>query len=196
MTRVSTWMPPCASAPRAATNLRSPTSYRTEADHSKTGKLGRHSSRAFELRLRPWSLCLDGGPQRPSRPTEIPAAEEASVARNEGRERNGSTRNSAAARRRRSCRSGDDRPVLEMEHVSEAVRRHPGAGRRLAGATARRDPRAAGRKRRRQIDPDQDHDRHPAAGHRRDPRRRRSRSASPPPRMRSASASPPSTRNR
>ena len=55
----------------------------------------------------------------------------------------------------------------------QAVRRHPGAGRRVACALPRRNPCAARRERRRQVDADQDHDRRSSARSRRDPAERR-----------------------
>ena len=64
---------------------------------------------------------------------------------------------------KQSLAPGEERPGAGDGARLQAVRRHPGARRRLPGALPRRDPRAAGRERRRQVDPDQDHDRGPAA---------------------------------
>ena len=87
-------------------------------------------------------------------------------------------------------------PILELDGHLQALRRDAGARRRLADALPGRGARAAGRERRRQVDADQGHDRHPPPGRRDDRGRRRGDDASRARPRRSARASPRSTRSR
>ena len=75
--------------------------------------------------------------------------------------------------RHRPSRSRPRRRAVQLQRHLQAVRRDPGAGRRLARPAARRGPRAGRRERGRQEHAGQDPGRRPPARQRHDPARRR-----------------------